>query len=134
MRKVYVDGNCWNRDLCNSNLDSLFIFGDNFNDDKPISKIKVCSNVIGIPIKKNKNEFFEDINFEDNIKFIDGVFDRIMKVILYNNYRSVVISEKIFSLSCFGEKAPMTYNHIGKRITALVNMFNYKKIEFYLCI
>jgi len=124
MRKVFIDGNCWNIDFCNSNIDNLFIFGDNF--DNPISKIKVCSNVIGLPIKKNKNEYFDDVNLKDNMKFIDEFFDRIMKVILYNNYRNVVVSEKIFYLSYCGEKAPLTYKHIGKRITALMNMFNYK--------
>jgi hypothetical protein len=106
-------------DLLNSKLDHLFIFGDNLIGKGLAGQaiIRNCVNSYGIPTKKypsNKHgSFFDDSEYEENIKHIKNAIDNIPK-----GYEYIVFPTDGLGTGLAGlpTKAPKTFTFLNKYI------------------
>lgn len=95
MKSIIKISGIFSKELCETNPQSLFIFGDN---QQRIgmggqAQIRECSNSIGIATKKSVSEFMTDDEYLQNQISIDRDIMNVKKAVEDNGYSSVVFPE-----------------------------------------
>jgi hypothetical protein len=114
----------FNVNLIRNNPDKIFLFGDNLKGWGKGGQaiIRDEPNAIGIPTKKaphmNKNAFFTDTEYSNNIKHIDEAFNKIPKG------STVVLPEDGLGTgrARLKSKAPKTALYLLEKIKGLKNL------------
>lgn len=125
--EVCVFEGFWSIEDVRSKPDYLFIFGDNDikHGKKGQAIIRDEPNVCGIPTKKlptfAKNAFYNDAEYEDNIRKIDNAIDTILFRVKTENYKGIILPNDGIGtgLSKLNTCAPKTFEYLSKKIDEL---------------
>lgn len=112
------------------NPDKYFVFGD--NDQRKGTGGQACirpaKNSIGIRTKKypsmNRNAFYTDDEFQENVRKIDEDIDKIETI--YRGNTIVYLAENGYGngLAKLKQKAPKTYEYLWNRLNTLYNKWH----------
>lgn len=129
--KIEIWKKFWTIKDCNNNPNFLFIFGDNDvqKGKKGQAIIRYCKNSIGIPTKKypsyNKNAYYYDIEYQQNIIKIDEAFNQIYQTIQQSKYDTIVIAKDGYGTGLANLKinAPKTLQYIDQKLKELIEYY-----------
>lgn len=127
--RIKIFDGFWTVDDVRNNRDSLFIFGDNdiHLGNKGQAVIRGEINTAGIPTKKtpqsNSYAFYSDDDYDTNCANITKAITDIKKKLAIKKYKFLVLPSNGLGtgLAKLPEKAPKTYEFLGKSIRDLVN-------------
>ncbi len=119
------------REYVRSNLDKLFLFGDNLERKGfggQAAAMRGEPNAIGIPTKKSPNlaktAFFTDEEFELNKAAIDEAFARVLTAFKDANQVIVIPADGIGTgRAQLDKRAPQTFAYLRQRLAKLEASF-----------